>query len=176
MTLIGCTDPIGEQTIIGTLDSVPYYADDYSPHANDWFPDWFFPWAPTVKVEDGTEYIIKRKMFKEGWVNFDHLDSTDFFYDVSLICNPIMILSDEWIYEGDTIMVTGQVYNSHYDGRSAFKIIGGDYKWIDGGDIAVKLYRHSERYYNFIKPTLDSVFNAYWEYYLYNMRGGTIEY
>ncbi|MBR4519892.1 MAG: hypothetical protein IKO63_00585 [Paludibacteraceae bacterium] len=167
IAFMGCNEPvkepIKERTIIGTLDSVPYYADDYSPHLKYEFADWFYHWAPTVKAEDGVEYIIKRNMFKEGGMHFAPVDSSDFFYEVSLICNPIYIIADEWIYEGDTLMVTGPVYKHHYGGRPGYKIGGGDYNWIEGNYMAVKLYRHSERYYNFIKPTLDSVRQAYME-------------
>ncbi len=160
---MGCAEPIGEQTLIGTLDSVPYAADDYSPHSKYEFADWFCHWAPTIRIEEGGEYIIKRNMFEEGGILFSSDDSLDFFYEVSLRCNPIYILADDWIFEGDTIIVRGRVHRYHYDGRVGYKIDAGDYNWIEGNYMSVQLYKHSERYYTFIKPTLDSISQAYQE-------------
>ena len=142
MTLIGCTDPIGEQTIIGTLDSVPYYADDYSPHFGYEFADWLFDWAPTVRTEDGTEYIIKRKMFRGGGdIEYDDgsNDKSNWFYTQH-------IFADGVIYKGDTIKVTGYVRKHNYGGNKKLGIGGGNYLWIEGAYTDVHLVSRGEIY------------------------------
>lgn len=143
IAFIGCTEPIGEQTLVGTLDSVPYYADDYSPHFGYQFADWFFHWAPTIKTEDGTEYIITRNMFSVGAPAFD-CDT--------LVYNPICIWAGDCICEGDTITVTGSVRKRYYAGRKFMGIEGGIYLWIVGNDNVVNLVRHGVIYDEYVKP------------------------
>ena len=143
IAFIGCTEPIGEQTIIGTLDSVPYYADDYSPHFVHQFADWFFDWAPTIRTENGTEYIIKRKMFKSGGDLPEcdgSTDETNWFYIQHIF------VADRAVYKGDTIKVTGLIRKRHYGGNKRFGIGGGDYLWIEGGYADVQLVSRGEVY------------------------------
>ena len=57
IAFMGCNEPvkepIKERTIIGTLDSVAYGADDYSPHLKYEFADWFIIGRQRLKQKTG---------------------------------------------------------------------------------------------------------------------------
>jgi len=141
--MAGCRATVEEHTIVGTLDSVVYAADDYSPHRGYEFADWLEDWAPTVKTKDGTEYIIKRSMFRSGGdlvYSDGSTDETNWFYTQHIF------VADYAVYKGDTIKVTGLVRKRHYGGNKTLGIGGGDYLWIEGGYTDVRLVSRGETY------------------------------